>query len=338
MAYYNFSIIWISWEDHRRSKEIASSLNAELILISSKKNNFLRYVYNIYNTLKVLYNNRKSIIIVQNPSRILAALATLLKLFWKFPLIVDRHTNFRIDKGISLNPFIWFVILCSEFSIRYADLTIVTNEYLKNIVEKKGGRGFVLPDKIPTLSRYKFNSINLSKNQYNILFICSFSPDEPVYNVLHAAKLLTNHVNIYITGDFSKYNKNIINNAPSNIYFTGYIPENDYFSYLNSCDSVMAFTSAEYCLICGGYEALAANKPLITSNTNTLIEFFGNSVVYCNHEVNSIKSAIKYILYNKEVYQEKMKQAYIQKSEDWNSNFKELTKIISELAYHKLTR
>ncbi|OGR06961.1 MAG: hypothetical protein A2511_17240 [Deltaproteobacteria bacterium RIFOXYD12_FULL_50_9] len=169
-------------------------------------------------------------------------------------------------------------------------MTIVTNQFLAEIVEKLGGRAFVLPDKIPDL---KSSTNLLLKGKQNILLISSCAKDEPIVEVLEAMRLISyDGITLYITGNNKKLEKAIIDNAPDNVIFTGFLPEQDFINYLFSVDCVMALTTAEYCMLCGCYEAVAAEKPLITSSKMVLQEYF-NKAIFVDNTPSGIASGIQ---------------------------------------------
>jgi hypothetical protein len=321
----NREVCWITWEDHRRSIELAKELGAQYYFIESNETFILRHLLKAIKSVSLIYRYRKGLVIVQNPSRVLAALAALLKLIFRFPLVVDRHTNFRLGKGLSMNPAIWFVILCSEFSLRVADLTIVTNDFLKEIVEKKGGRALVLHDKIPVIKRSEI-LLDLP-NGNNVLFVCSYAPDEPFKEVISAARYLPQDCHIHITGDYRKVGIDPKSeDLPGNVHPLGFISKENYDAYLLSCDVVMVLTTSEWVIVCGGYEAAAAQKPLITSKTDTLVKFWRGNAYHAAPTEESIVKAVIEVTKNAELYQQKMREFVDYENEIWRkqwSNFYE---------------
>ena len=79
---------------------------------------------------------------------------------------------------------------------------------------------------------------------------------------------------------------------PANVRLTGYLPRADYENLLRSVDAVMVLTSAEENLVCGGYEAVAAGKPLILSDTGALRELYGRGVVFTANRADAIAAAV----------------------------------------------
>jgi glycosyltransferase involved in cell wall biosynthesis len=319
---------WITWQRHRRTVELADALGSHLLVVSGSG------LYRLINTVRTLRENRDTVIIVQNPSRVLAAVASLCKVIWGFPLVIDRHTNFRIGKPLGFNPKTWFVVFCSELSIRLADLTIVTNEFLRAHVEEKKGKGFVLPDRVPSLSTLP--SIYLQKNldhrEKCVLFICTFANDEPYKEVIQAAENLPDSVKVFITGSYrDALDKNELARIPKNVTLTGFLPEVDYESLVTHADVVIDFTSLEWCLVCGGYEALAAGRPFVTSNTSALREFFEGSAVHCAHDPKRIAEAILFAIENSQQLAKMSENLRQKKTNEWKELFGKLQEELQSL-------
>ena len=187
--------VWITWEHQRRSTVLAREFGATFYELSSKKHRILRYPYLCLKTLGLIRSEKPDILYVQSPSIILAAMAAFYRKIYKnLVLVVDRHSNFfRISKFRSVDLFLQSL---GDFALRNADVTIVTNENLKKTVKSRKGFGVVLQDKLPNLvykSRYKLDG------EFNFLYPCSFFVDEPIIEVIKAARLVNKNVYIYIT-------------------------------------------------------------------------------------------------------------------------------------------
>ncbi|SFM70105.1 glycosyltransferase family 4 protein [Marinobacter pelagius] len=323
-------ICWVSWENHRRSIELSRELGADYRFIKSNETFILRHLLKTLKTVSVIYKYRNGLVVVQNPSRILAAVAALMKLIFGFPLIVDRHTNFRLGKGISLNPATWFVMLCSEFSLRVADLTIVTNDFLKELVESKGGRALVLHDKIPNVNGCQ-EKLDLPVGT-NVLYVCTYARDEPFNEVISAAKQLPLDCHIHITGDYRKVGlKPESPDLPKNIHLLGFVSSEDYDAYLFSCDVVLVLTTSEWVILCGGYEAVAARKPLITSNTKALREFFKGKACHTNPNAQAISDAVKTVSENMNAHTQKIRDFSQLENKIWEKQWSEFVSKLTVL-------
>jgi hypothetical protein len=320
--------VWITWENHRRSYEIAKELGVKIVILASNLPQGLRQLFLSSKTLYIITKIRPKMLFVQNPSRILAFWAVLISKLLNIRVVVDRHTNFRIGKKIGLNPAILIITFLSNISLKYADLTIVSNMHLKPFVVKKGGRCFVLPDKIPSLHS-NFNDCVTMKGRKNLVYICSFDNDEPYDEVIKASTYLPDDVCIYITGNYKKkITPHQMNLNKSCCIFTGFVDENIYVKILQSCDAVIALTNSENCLLCGGYEAISLEKPLITTGKQAIKEYFKESVVYTKNDAKDIACSIEKIIKKEKIFKERIIELKKQKQAEWDIMFRSLLKEI----------
>lgn len=307
--------VWITWETQRRSIELSKITGCKLYIIEYK--GFFRYPASILKTINILRRTRPNVLFIQNPSMILASLVCIYKLFNKITLIIDRHTTFLLDKKYKNSPGIILFKLLNRFTIMVADLTIVTNSSLAKIIEKTGGLPYVLPDPLPEI---KMNDKKKLQGKKNIFLISSFGIDEPINEVLKAAKEIDKSIYIYISGNYAKLDKSLVQSAPSNIKFTGFLSELEFNTMLFSVDAVMVLTTADSCMLCGCYEAISVSKPLITSGKKDLKEYF-TAAVFVNNKAKGISDGIKEVFANWDDY--KQNTIFLKKklSIQWNINF-----------------
>jgi len=327
----NINRVWISWETQRRSIELAKNLNCKFYLF--KRSGILRYPLNIINTLKVMCNVSTNIIFVQNPSMILATVACMYKIISKKKLIVDRHSTFFLDdtKKYSIRSIIFRML--HKFTIKYADLTIVTNKYLANIVEKMDGKAFVLPDKLPEMKQTKNYYVD---GEFNILLISSFGEDEPIEEVFKAMeKISVKNLKLYISGDYRKLPEALMINVPPSVVFTGYLEEEDYVNLLYSVDAIMVLTTADYCMLCGCYESVSACKPIITSNKSVLQEYFGGSIFVDNNSEDII-NGIYVLKDNYECYKQNVIKLRLILEDQWRCKYEELERMLKAFCKAKI--
>lgn len=276
-------IIWITWEKQRRNEGLSRGVGAKLYELLSDKGKLFRYLNLAKLTLKIIYKERPDVVVAQNPSIILALLVVLNKKIFRYKAVIDAHNSGIFpyqSKSKLLNGL-------SRFIQKKACLTVVTNQNLCTHVNNNRGKGFVLPDRIPTPPNPK--KIFLEGDN-KIVFICTYSSDEPYMEVIKAAKHLGNEYKIYFTGNY--IGKVDVNLLPANVALLGYLPEESYWDLLNSSDVIMDLTSREDCLVCGAYEAIALNKPLILSNTSINRDFFNIGCVYVDSNYQSIYAGI----------------------------------------------
>ena len=265
--------IWITWDDHRRSRELARVLGFDYVVRESNAPRLLRYLYLGVGTLVLLIKRNPRVVVSQNPSVVLAALLCLVKPVFKFYLVVDRHSNFKLNTRKSRRNKCKVFHLLSDYSLKKADLTIVTNKTASDYVEDIGATSFILPDKIPDLNITKKHDLS---DHFSFFFVCTFSDDEPVEEVLEAFSKLKEKQNVrmYVSGNYSKFPKNKYYMNSAGINFLGFVDDQEYVNYLYSCDAVIVLTTMPMTLNCGSYEAVAAGKPQLVAASEEIVSYF----------------------------------------------------------------
>ncbi len=316
--------IWITWEKQRRNQGIASELNFALYEIIYKKPRLIRYLMSSIKTIRIIVHKKPSCLVVQNPSLVLAALAVLLRCIFKYRLIVDSHNSgiFPLEARSKI------LMILSKLIQKRAELTIVTNEKLKTEVMSNGGNPFVLPDKIPDVPSI-ISRLQLSNDNINVACICTFSEDEPYYNIMNAASLVSSDIIIYVTGKY--YGKVNIDDIPKNVRLLGFIPEHTYWSLLLASDIIIDLTLRQDCLVCGAYEAIAVEKPLILSNTEVTTFYFNKGCIYVNpNESKSIAYGIDLAIKNYGVLKKDILDLKQQLNRKWNDQILSLKQLLSQ--------
>lgn len=310
--------LWLSWERHRRSRELAGALGAELCEFESRAPWAARSAALSARTVIRLFRTRPSLLIVQNPSIVLATVACLLKPLLGYRLIVDRHSNFFEETLAAPSPKFRVFHLLSRFTVRRADLTIVTNDVLKDLLESWGGRGFILPDKLPAMALAR---PPLPDGEQAVVFVCSHAFDEPLAEVLEAARLLGAAYRIHVTGDSRRSDARLIRSAPANVNFTGFLDEADYQSLLASSRGVLALTSQPNTLLCCAYEAVALGLPLVLSDQVVLTRYFRQGAVITDHAPAAIAAAVRRVVAEQSRLRAEVADLGRELVADWDTRF-----------------
>ncbi len=318
--------IWIAWEKQRRTTELAAELGVDLRQWTFRAPYLLRIIWLSFKTCVLLIVRRPPVLIVQNPSVVLAALAALLKPLLGYKLVVDRHSNFKLETSGSRSAKYRIFHFLSRYSLPRADLTIVTNEFLRDLVDGDGGRGVVLPDKIPNLP---FAAEAPHPDRPTVVFVASHSPDEPTAEFIEAARILGPGVDVRVTGDEGKLSASARESAPPNLTFTGFLSDRDFQMQLGACDVVVVLTTKPHILLCGAYEAVAAGKPLVLSNQEDLLEYFSRGVVPTENDADGIAVAIRIALADKGRLSSEIEGLKVDLTKFWDER---MDKIRSELA------
>ena len=277
--------IWITWEHHRRTREIARSLDLRLLELTSRRGVPWKYVSLLGRTTLYLLKARPTHLFVQCPSVILGLWAVLMQPLFGYVLVADLH-NEAVEPFVNRSSLFRWMLRRLQ---RNANLSLVTNRALASLVEANGGRPFVLPDRVPILQSAP--NKDYSNVPYTVVFVCTFALDEPYREVIEATRSLVDVATVHVTGGFDV--EDWSGSVPQNLRFSGYLPDVAYEDLLRRSDVVVDLTAMEDCLVCGGYEAVALEKPLVTSDTRALRACFSRGTVFTRHDSTSIAAAIK---------------------------------------------
>jgi glycosyltransferase involved in cell wall biosynthesis len=275
--------VWITWENQVRNRSMAKMLGAKLHVFAYGGKSVKRYLICIYKTISALISEKPKIVYAQNPSIVLNYVLIFARFIFRYTLVSDAHFGGVIAcNGSKL--FQKALDLCNYF----VDLVIVTNKDHVNYIEALGGKAVICEDPLPDLEQYRTDD----ENDMHILYICSFDVDEPYEEAFKAADLLKEEGFVMdVSGNYLK-----VNIAPGNyssVNFLGYLPENAYYNKLFLSSVILDLTEYENCLVCGAYEAMSAEKPLVTSDTLSLKSYFTHGTIFTGHDAKSIADAIK---------------------------------------------
>lgn len=279
------SILWIAWNEHRRTTGLCTAWGVPLQVIRSQRRGLLRWAEKAWRTLKLLCRSRPRILFVQNPSLASTALAMLLRPVFGYYLVVDAHNEGVQPFARSGRLFHWL----TRRLLRGADATIVTNSALAKIVASAGGRALVLPDRLP-------EPILPTKADHNdetpiVAVISSFMSDEPIAEIIAAAATLP-RFRFCFTGDARRFPLQDAK-LPANVELTGYLADRAFWRVLDRASIVCDLTLKPDCIVCGAYEALALEKPMVLSDNLATREIFGPAAVLTNNEAHDIARAIR---------------------------------------------
>ena len=284
--------IWLTWEIQRRNRSMSSNLNADLFEIITHGPRWKRYPAQIFNTIKILSKNKSSVIFAQNPSIFLSTIVVLYGKVFRNTVVIDAHNAgvFPLEGQYKiLNKIVRFINSLSS-------KVIVSNAALKQFINKDEEAIFAIPDPIPEVPRH--GDYLVKKDKTNLVFICSWAADEPFEALFKIAKNLTDTTHIYITGNSKGKEKEIKGGVPENITLTGFLTNEKYDNLIHASDAIMVLTTRDNCLVCGAYEGVAVEKPMVLSETDVLTHHFNKGCVYTDNTSSSIESSIKQLIDN----------------------------------------
>jgi glycosyltransferase involved in cell wall biosynthesis len=310
-------VVWVAWERHRRATSLARLLDVPFCPLQSRQPRLLKHPLLAWRTIRLLLRERPSVLIVQNPSIVLALLALTLRPLFRYRLVVDAH-NAAVQVGVG--PLRHLAPLYRAVQ-RHADRIIVTNAPLADIVNDNGGRAIVLPDAVPDFPGVRAGS---HSSQRTVTFICSFAEDEPWLEAMSAVERLPEDVTMYVTGRIpTGLARTAVPKSP-HLKLTGFLQDPDYISLLAGSDVIVDLTRREDCLVCGAYEAVALGVPLVLSDTAALRSYFRRGVVYAPNTASGIAASIREALERREALRGEVVALRSELAQDWSRQFQSL--------------
>jgi len=315
-------IVFVAWAlASRRSESLSKELGAKLFLLNlkSKKTFLIKHFILSIKTLKNLFKEKPSVILVQHPPLTCSLICLFYSKLFGSKIITDFHTG----PWDTWWERFWY---WNKFIMKNSDLVIVTNRYVKKMFVPKNVPCFVFEDRTPNLQ--KTRKTNLGRG-IKIVVVNSFAIDEPLDQILHAARSLSD-IKFYITGKLLRAKKEFLENKPDNVCYTDFLPEEKYISLMRSADGIMILTTRNYCMLSGAHEALALGKPMIISDWPVLREFFNKGAIYVKNNKESIVKGIKTLIKNKRKLADEVKILKNVREREWFEKFQELSETIKQ--------
>ena len=313
-------IAWIAYS--RRSQLIADKLQMKFYPIQSLKRRYfyapLRYVLQTMRTLAILVREQPRLVFVQNPPIFAAMVVYVYAKLWRARYVIDSHT------GALLAPWWKWSLPIHAFLSRRAITTIVTNQHLQALVDSWNAKSLVISDIPAAFPQGKSFSL---AGEFNIAVINSFSPDEPLEEVLEAAANLPK-VQFYVTGNPIRAKKSLFQNSPDNVEFTGFLPDEKYFSLLRAVQAVMTLTTDNHTMQRGACEAVWLGKPIITSDWPILKEYFDKGTIHVDNSAQSIREAVIKMQKEREKLEDEILILQQERWQEWQDKYLVLTQLI----------
>ena len=279
-------LVWHKY--HRRSELLAEAFGATVHYVYDGRTvggwrTGLRYLSQARQTWRLLSTERPRLIFIQNPPIFAVAVAALYVWRFRAAYIINSHSG-----AFNSAKWRWSIGLHRLLS-RHALLTIVHNSAQEAIVMAWGYRYEVVGY---TPGNYDLGQARRLGGAYNVIFVSTFSADEPLPLVIEAARMLLD-VTFHITGDASRLDSAVRAGMPSNVKLTGYLTYEDYVSLLKSADAILALTTRDQTLSMAGFEAVALARPLIVSDWPVLADYFDEGTVHIPNTADGIVAGIQ---------------------------------------------
>lgn len=318
-------IVWGPPSYGPRSRVFARELgiDAYFIYLTLKKGFFsgiYKYPYQAIKTLALLFTKRPKLVIVQSPPSFAVFFVYLYCLLTGSEYIVDAHS--AAFSRLWLYP-LWL----TKHLARKAVTTFVTNEHFQHMIQNWGAHSFILHDIPTTFSRAEENYP--LDGEFNVVVINTFSPDEPLEQVLSAAAKVPD-VHFYVTGRKGGADLELLTEITSNIHFTDFLPNDTYYALLGSVQAVMCLTTRDHTMQRGACEALWMGKPIITSDWNLLREYFQDGTIHVNNSSDAIVEALNEMRKNRSQYENGILDLQSKRRLEWQEKIEALTDLMKK--------
>jgi glycosyltransferase involved in cell wall biosynthesis len=277
----------------------------------------LRYVVHGVQTLRLLFQKRPRVVIVQSPPSFAVLFVALYCKMTNSRYVIDAHSD-AFQRGIWTRPT-WLY----DWVTRNAALTLVTDHFFRTMIEQKGGQAMVLRDPVESTPLSPVQR----KEQFSVTVVNTFARDEPLDAVLQAAADLPD-VRFSVTGKRSRANPDLLQQAPSNVVFTDFLPDEAYYQLLRSSHAVMSLTTRDHTLQCGACEALSLERPIITSDWPLLREYFCRGTVHVDNTPDGIRRGIESLKQDYKRYEEGVVELRQMRRQEWQQQSAELADLI----------
>jgi glycosyltransferase involved in cell wall biosynthesis len=273
-----------------------------------------KYAGQAWRTWRILRRERPDAIFLMVPPVFAALVIWAYGALHRAPFVLDAHT------AAFLHPrwraWQWLQRALS----RRAATTIVTNEHLASVVREAGGRATLVPD-VPI----RFAAIEplTRTTEFLVAVVCSFNYDEPVLEMLNAARALPG-VQFMMTGNPKRLSPELKANRPANVTLTGFLPDAAYAGLLTSADAVMTLTTRDHTMLRAAYEAIYQGTPVIVSDWPLLRSAFDEGTVHVENTSSAIAEGIRKMERDHAAYRAGAVRLRERKLERWTATLAEL--------------
>jgi len=132
-----------------------------------------------------------------------------------------------------------------------------------------------------------------------------------------------------LTGDIKNANTELLKDRTNNIVLTGFLPTKEYISLLVEADAILALVNDPLAMQASGYEAVAAEKILITSNHPPLKRYFTKGTIHVKNSAQDIKEAIIMAKDKEDMLKKEMHELRLEKQKEWQVKITNLLRTIN---------
>ncbi len=278
-----------------------------------------KYLSQTIQTIQLLLQKRPSLVFIQSPPSLAVWVVFFYSLFHRCDYIIDAHS------AALLNPFWTNPKWLNRLAARRALTTVVTNPHFQQIVQGWGANALVIRDIPTTFKKAAAPSVLAA---FNITVVNSFGPDEPLTEILSAARKMPD-IHFFITGRIRTSHQGQIAMAPENVTFTDFLPNDQYYALMNASQAILCLTTRNHTMQRGACEALWLGKPIITSDWPLLREYFYQGTLHVDNTSSGIEAGILRLQAAYADYEKEILEMQTSRRQEWRSKQAELYNLVS---------
>lgn len=304
----NVFIVWIEYQ--RRVEVLAPILNLEVHYFfypwesKSKVSKLWAYFLKTIHTLKVLFQNDPEVVFVQFPPAPALYCVALYSRLTGSKYVTDCHVGIT-----NADWFDWIYVK----KLLAGGQMIIHNDYLvEQVKASMNPNPFVVRDGIAqkqaivTGKSTLLDRLGLSPKKY-VIYPCSFSADEPLQEVLDAARLLPT-IKFVMTWYLEKFPPKLRENLPSNVLLTDFLQIGDFNHLFANSGVALVLTKFEAVQLSGVQEAMAFEIPVVVSDLKTTRALYKDCPVFVKNDFESIANGVSYAFQNRPELETRVKK------------------------------
>lgn len=321
--------LFISWiRFHGRSNDLALQLRARAEYITGGDGNrIVRYFRQWRETKRLLNRTDPDVVFVMQPP-VLALWAVHAAVHKNVLVVGDLHT------GVFTDPKWSWAARATLRALRRRDgAAIVTNESLAGRCRDAGVNTYVLDDAVPRQvgtapSAPESQELEVLEPSKYVLVPLAYAADEPLDEILAAAE--SDYLRTWVlTG---RAPDSVQRKAASNVRFTGFVSNDDYDWLAANAGAIVACTSEEDTMQRAGYEAVSWERPLVTSKTRALVDYFEDAALFAEPTSTALVAGVNAAFEWREALIDRMADLGKRKRTEYDAAIEELRGSISRSA------
>ena len=322
-------VVWGPPSHGPRSRVFAGALGIDVEFVHRTRRRGLlvapvKYGYQTLATAALLARRRPGLVFVQSPPSLVVLVVALYGLVTGARYVVDAHSD------ALLSPWWTRPRWLHRLLARAALATVVTNEHFAGRLRGWGARSLVLRD-IPASFPGAVaggQAPPAGDGSFHVVVVNTFASDEPLAEVLAAAGGLGG-VTFHVTGDTRRADRGLLDAAPANVRFTGFLPDEEYYCLLRACDAVMCLTTRDHTMQRGACEALSLGRPVITSDWPLLRDYFHQGTVHVDNTVGGIRAGVERMRGEHDRYTREITVLQSQQHQEWEAGLESLAALVA---------